>query len=630
MCGIAATIDLERRGRARPWALELLRHRGPDGEGVFQDREGNAALEHTRLAIIDPTNVDANQPFHDASGRWTITYNGEIFNYRELRRELENAGVEFRTRSDTEVVLLGFIRDGERVVERLRGMFAFAILDRATGDVFAARDPVGVKPLHYVVADGLLALCSELRPLLAHPRFHPSFDPVGLVEFLAFGDNPSDRTIVNDVRKLLPGHFMRIREGRVTVEQYWYPFEAAVDIPSEADAPGEVLRRVDDAVAAALVSDVSLGLMLSGGIDSSAIAALAARHVPSAELTAYSVAFGRDDDEADAAMRFAEELGIRHRVVDVTEELIRDEFESWLDDLDYPSGNPTWIASSFIARAAHADGIKVLLSGDGGDELFGGYNRWMKYLRFHDGVWARTPHFARRIAASAARPFVTGLARDIARRAVDGSGLFVPSRPLHDDLLLACLGQTGRAAASASPPEGRIAQLREEFFDRFPGADYLAWMSFVALRTKVVEDFLQRLDRMGMRHSVEGRVPLLDADLARWALRVPQRVKTPGFRQKALLRSAVAPLLPEYLLTRPKQGFCPPVASWTQKLLENHSPVESGPLFDSGILRPGSRRRLASRNGRHAFGLWTISMLVEWSNRNLRSADVHALESMAA
>jgi asparagine synthase (glutamine-hydrolysing) len=181
MCGIAAAIDLERRGRAQPWALDRLRHRGPDGAGVFEDPERNAALEHTRLAIIDPTNAAANQPFHDPTGRWAITYNGEIFNYREIRRELEKSGVQFRTQSDTEVVLQGFIRDTERVVERLRGMFAFAILDRETGDVFAARDPIGVKPFHYVVSNGVLALCSELRPLLAHPQFRPAFDPVGLV-----------------------------------------------------------------------------------------------------------------------------------------------------------------------------------------------------------------------------------------------------------------------------------------------------------------------------------------------------------------------------------------------------------------------------------------------------------------
>jgi asparagine synthase (glutamine-hydrolysing) len=622
MCGIALTLDLERRGRARPWALELLRHRGPDGEGVVKDEGGNAVLEHTRLAIIDPANAEANQPFDDPSGRWSLTYNGEIFNYLEIRRALEQAGVKLRTRSDTEVVLLGFIREREQILERLRGMFAFAILDRETGDVFAARDPIGVKPFHYVVSNGVFAASSELRPLLVHPSFTPSFDPVGLVEFLAFGDNPGERTIVTGVRKLLPGHYMWIRDGRVTIEQYW-DAGAAEDRADDDAAPDHLLARLDDAVKAALVSDVPLGLMLSGGIDSSTIAALAVRHVSPDELTAYSVGFGRSDDEVPVAARFAGELGMRHRVVDVTEELVRDAFDEWLDDLDYPSGNPTWIASSFLASAVRDDGIKVLLSGDGGDELFGGYSRWMKYLRFHDQVWTRTPKLARRVAGSATRPLLRGLAGDIARRAGEGAGLFVPSRPLHDAELRRSLGPAGRAAAATSPPERRIEQLRAQFDERFPRADYLAWMSYVALKTKVPEDFLQRLDRMGMRHSVEGRVPLLDAGLAQWALRLPQELKAPDFRQKALLRTSVARLLPEYILVRPKQGFCPPVASWCQKLLEGRPSGEDGPLFESGILRARGGPSVSS--GGSAFGSWAMAMLLEWSNRHMSTANVSDL-----
>jgi asparagine synthase (glutamine-hydrolysing) len=631
VCGIAASVDLRQEGRAQAWALQMLRHRGPDGEGVFGTSDGNVVLEHTRLAIIDPDNAEANQPFHDASGRWTITYNGEIFNFRELRRDLERAGISFRTASDTEVVLLGFIHEGQRILDRLRGMFAFVIVDRETGDVFAARDPIGVKPFHYLVTDGVFAASSEVRPLLAYPRFVPSFDPAGIVEFLAFGDNPSERTIVHGVRKLLPGHFLQIHRGKISVQQYWDPRRSLYHADPPEDATAAALDRVESAVAAALVSDVAIGLMLSGGIDSSAIAALAVRHVPAAELTAYSVAFGRHDDEAEVALRLASELGIRHRVVRVTEDAIVSQFDDWLSDLDYPSGNPTWIASSFIADAAHSDGIKVLLSGDGGDELFGGYSRWMKYLRFHDRVWSRTPRLARRVAGSATRPFVRGLAADIARRAVNDAGLFVPSRPLHDDALRASLGPTGLAAALASPPEHRIDELRAQFAQHFDGADYLMWMSYVALKTKVVEDFLQRLDRMGMRHSVEGRVPLLDTELAQWALGVPQEVKVPRLRQKALLRAAVAPVLPEYVLDRPKQGFCPPVASWCQKLLDNGSSGGTGPLFDNGILRIGSSRGAsAARGDRNAFGAWTMAMLVEWANRNLASAGVASVEPIAA
>ena len=248
---------------------------------------------------------------------------------------------------------------------------------------------------------------------------------------------------------------------------------------------------------ASLVSDVPLGVMLSGGVDSSAVAALAVRHVSGQELKSYSVAFGRPDDESVAAARLAEQLGMRHRTLRVSEVEVRAEFESWLSDLDYPAGNPTWIASAFIAHAAREDGIKVLLSGDGGDELFGGYTRWMKYLRFHDMVWSRVPRVARRLGGRATRNLVGGLAGDIARRASTDRGLFVPSRPFHDDLLERSLGPVGTAAAALRPPETRIEELRRDFDARYPDGDYLAWMSYVSLKTKVVEDFLQRLEQDG-------------------------------------------------------------------------------------------------------------------------------------
>ena len=518
MCGIAVNADLRGRGRAVPWALGLLAHRGPDGAGTLQSPDGNVVLEHTRLAIIDPENPEANQPFTDASGRWTIVYNGEVFNYREIRADLERRGVRFETKSDTEAVLLGFIHEGEGILDRLRGMFAFVIWDSHTGRLFAARDQIGVKPFYYSVRNGIFAACSEVRPLLAYPGPAPELDPEGVVEFLAFGNNFGERTLIQDVFRLLPGHCLTVAGGSVTVREYWdaLPSNGA---GASGDTPAaELLEVLDDAVAASMVSDVPIGLMLSGGVDSSAVAALAARHMPPGEITAYSVAFGRADDETEAAARLARDLGLRHRIVRVHEEDVRGDFDSWLGDLDYPSGNPTWIASAFIARAAERDGIKVLLSGDGGDELFGGYTRWMKYLRFHDQAWRRMPSAGRRVLGRLAAPWASGLAGDIARRAAAGDGLFVPSRPLHDDVLLRCLGPAGRAAAEDTPPEATLDPLRRRFRERVGTEDYLSWMSYVALKTTLAEDFLQRLDKMGMRHSVEGRVPLLDAGLARWAL----------------------------------------------------------------------------------------------------------------
>jgi asparagine synthase (glutamine-hydrolysing) len=616
MCGIGVNLDTDGRGRSQAWALPLMRHRGPDGEGVLAIPEKQIVLEHCRLAIIDPDNPEADQPFSDPSGRWVLLYNGELFNFRELRRDLERRGVRFHTRSDTEVVLQSYIADGSDAFRHFRGMFALVIWDRETGELIAARDQIGVKPLYYIFADGLFIGASEMRTILGHPAVRRRLDVAGVVEYLAFGYNTGARTLVEGVRKLPPGHALRLRDGRLEEIEYWDVLSQEGS-PLSATLDGDLLELLDEAVAASLVSDVPLSLMLSGGLDSSAVAALATRHVDPAELTAYSVSFGLPTDEASAAARLAGDLGLRHRELLLTEDVLQSAFDDWLSDIDVPTANPTGIAISHIARAVHEDGTKVLLSGDGGDELFGGYNRWMKYLRFHDQIWRRTPNGLKKMAGHAARPFLHGLAGDIARRARDGGDLFVGSRPFHDDDLARYLGPAGREAAAEFPPEEGIMDLRQRFDQRFPDGDYLTWMSYASLKTHLVEDYLARFDKLAMRESVEGRVPLLDPRLAEWAFRVPQGQKVPGFQQKALFRRAVEPLLPAYIVERPKQGFCPPVAAWSSSLLASRLNGSSA-LYDEGIVSPNAVEQLQRNPSTgDSFALWTLGTLSTWCDRYL-------------
>jgi asparagine synthase (glutamine-hydrolysing) len=615
MCGLASALDTRANHRAQPWALPHMRHRGPDGEGTFMSASAGLVLEHCRLAIIDPDNTEADQPFSDPTGRWTIVYNGELFNFRELRTDLEHRGAGFRTESDTEVLLQSLIFDGDAALPKFRGMFGFVLWDEERRELFAARDQIGVKPLYYSFVDGLFVAASELRTILAHPAVQPKLDAAGVVEYLAFGYVSGDRTLIEGVRKLSPGHALKLRDGRLNVFEYW-----DVLPPESLDGARfdvQLVTRLDEAVAASLVSDVPVGLMLSGGLDSSAIAALAVRHTSPRDLAAYSVSFGLPSDESEVAARFASDVGVRHRDVQLTEGVVRAHFEAWLEGLDVPTANPTWIAVSAIAEAAHADNVKVLLSGDGGDELFGGYNRWMKYLRFHDRVWARTPIPLRRVGGSLIRPFLHGLAGDIARRATEEGDLFVGSRPFHDDDLNECLGPVAREAAAAQPPEDPVVRLRRRFDERFPGADYLAWMSYSSLKTDLVEDYLVRLDIMGMRESVEGRVPLLDPKLARWAMALPQGEKVNGYRQKDLFRKAVSSLLPDYVTNRPKQGFCPPVGAWATAIMAER-PVDLAPLVDLGLVAGGAESRLARQGSvGDSFALWAIVLLAHWCDRNL-------------
>lgn len=592
-----------------------MRHRGPDAEAVVACG-ADAILEHCRLAIIDPVNAQADQPFTDPSGRWTIVYNGEVFNHAEIRADLEARGMTFRTRSDTEVVLQGFIMEGESILHRLRGMFAFIVWDRDQRQLFAARDQLGVKPLYWALVDEVFVAASEMRTMLGHPRIRSKLDPASVVEYLAFGRTPCDRTLIRDIRKLPPGHALRLSDGEIQTFEYWDLLPPTATGDADLVKP-KVIEMMNEAVAASLVADVPVGLMLSGGLDSSTIAVLAARHKNASDMRAYSVAFGGVDDEAHAAARLASDLGLRHTSVVLDERTLEENFDEWLWGIDEPSSNPTWLAVWFIARAARRDGIKVLLSGDGGDELFGGYNRWMTYLRFRDRIWVKVPDGIKRAAGKPARRFLPGLAGDVAARAAGGRELFVGSRPFHDDDLARCLAPRGKAAIEARHPEDSVAPLRHRFGDRFPEGDYLAWMSYLSLKTHLVEDFLGRLDKMGMRESVEGRVPLLDPVLARWAIGVPQHSKVPGYRQKSLFRDAVMPHIPRYILERPKQGFCPPVTDWATRLLSTRlTGVDA--LADHGIVTAGTVDYLhQNRSTTASFALWTLGTLGAWCEQNL-------------
>ncbi len=616
MCGVAGAMSLSASGCVEPWALGHMRHRGPDGEGVAVSPDGGPTLEHCRLAIIDPANPQAAQPFRDPSGRFTIVYNGELFNYEELRRDLATRGPVFTTQSDTEVVLHAVATLGVESLTRFRGMFAFLCWDADRRELLAARDQIGVKPLYYTVVGNTFLAASELRTLLRHPAVRPTLDPSAVVEYLSFGFVSGSRTLVQGVHKLPPGHVLRVRAGVVHVDEYWDVLSSAPSERNGSNPVPELLDRLGTAVARSLVSDVPVSLMLSGGLDSSTVATLAASRP--GDLTAYSVSFGLETDESAVASRLANDLGIRHRELRLTSGLLAEGFEDWLRTLDVPTANPTWIAVSAIARAVRNDGIKVLLSGDGGDELFGGYSRWMRYLRFYDRIWAPTPGFARRATGRAARPLVRGLAKDIARRARDDGQLFVGSRPFHDDDLDNCLGPVGREAAQSEPPERAVAVVRERFDERRPGGDQLAWMSYLALKTDLVEDYLVRLDTMGMTHSVEGRVPLLDVDLAEFALGLPQQVKVgTNYAQKALFRTAVSSALPSYVTARRKQGFCPPVADWASTLLRSRVPTASV-LVDEGLVAPGAIELLERRGSPKAsFGLWALGTLAVWCETNL-------------
>ena len=531
-------------------------------------------------------------------------------------------GVQFRTDSDTEVVLNALVLDGPEALKRFRGMFALLLWDAETRVLLAARDQIGVKPLYYTVSQGAFVAASELRTLIAHPAVKPELDPANVVEYLSFGFVAGAGTLLDGVFKLEPGHFLVVKDGAVRVAEYWDALSAEQTLSPTGGATRwrSCVKRSMRRLSGSLVSDVPVSLMLSGGLDSSAIAALATHHVPAARSDRL-LGLVRSPDGRIGCRRSSRG---RSRHAAPRDPAHRESL--W--PRGSTSGSPTWISRrrtqpgspcrASLPRSP-ADGNKVLLGGDGADELFGGYNRWMTYLRFHDRYWSRIPAIGRRVIGLGARPFARGLAGDIARRARNGGQLFVGSRPFHDDDLRRYLGPVAREAARAEAPESHVEALRERFDTRRPGGDQLAWMSYVALKTDLVEDYLVRLDTMGMRHSVEGRVPLLDVDLVELCiLAVPESQGGATIRAEGAV-PAGGFFVSAHLHHRavPSRVSARPSPTGRRRLLRSRvgSPTR---LIERGLITPDAVELLSRRRSvKASFALWALGTLSVWCDTNL-------------
>src|SRR5437870_1915453 len=605
ICGIAA-----RRGRAdldRVAAMSAtLVHRGPDSFGEYVD--GPVAIAARRLSIIDLETGD--QPIGNENGTVHVVQNGEIYNYRELRRELERAGHRFRTNGDTEVLLHLYEEHGDAFAARLRGMFAVAIWDARRRRLLLARDRFGIKPLYYRDADGELSFASELRAL---PRGEIDLD--ALEAFLAFNSIPAPLTIFRDARKLPAGHLLVWEDGSVHLERFARPapaVEARED--EEAELVEELRARLRDSVRAHLVSDVPVGVLLSGGVDSSLLAALAAEE-SSGPVRTFSIGFEeRSFDELGDARLVAERYGTQHR-----ELVLRPHAALLLPALaeafDEPFADSSALPTYLVSQLAAQD-VKVALSGEGGDELFGGY-----YTYVADRLAERVGGLAR-----IARPLVERLPSSSARASFDYKAKrFV--RAAHLPPL-----ERPHAWKEIFSPEAR-AELtgRRDWFDpvdlyraRFGetvGAELLARLQDVDLGIYLVDDLLVKTDRASMAHSLEARVPYLDPLVAGFALSLPDRLKVRGLRKKLLLRRAAAPLLPRRIVYGRKRGFSIPAAAWLRGELEPFAreTLSRTVLRRQGFFRPETVLRLladhvAGREDRSR-QLWGLLSFTLWYDR---------------
>jgi asparagine synthase (glutamine-hydrolysing) len=621
MCGIAgfADRDMAAGGNASSFAVvhrmcDVIRHRGPDDEGIHV--APGVGLGMRRLSIIDLSG--GRQPIHNETRTVSVVFNGEIYNYRELRAELEGAGHRFSTSSDTETIVHAYEQWDEAAFARLRGMFAIALWDSSSRTLLLARDRAGQKPVHYAERGGRMYFGSEIKSLLAAGAIDARINLRALDHYLAFLYTPRDESIFEGVRKLPPGHFLRWHDGRIDVAPYWQVSPRETFMGSETDAVAELDGILQNAVRSHMISDVPLGAFLSGGVDSSAVVGMMAR-ASSQPVKTFSIGFDEPEfDELEHARRVAHHFGTDHH-----EFVVRPDGLSILTDLvshfDEPfadsSAIPTWYVSEIARRH-----VTVVLSGDGGDELFGGYDRYLTHPRVAAFdrlpvpglrraaalVWPHLPHGAR------GKNFLRHVARDAAGRYLDSIAFFQP------DERRALFTPSVRSALS-SDSEATMAR----HFDRFAALSHESRMMRFDFETYLPEDVLTKVDRMSMAHSIESRVPLLDNSVIDFAATLPARFKIRDGRRKHVLKETLRPLLPAGVLDRRKQGFGVPLGVWFRGgLTDLFSDVLESPrarqrgYFEPSFVSRLLREHLAGERD-HTLRLWQLLVFELWHRQYL-------------
>ncbi|WP_310059998.1 asparagine synthase (glutamine-hydrolyzing) [Lysobacter niastensis] len=618
MCGIAGMVvsagqqpPSESLGRRM---IEVIRHRGPDDDGLHRDER--AMLGMRRLSIIDV--AGGHQPLYAADGQVCLVFNGEIYNFRDLRLELEREGHTFRTQGDGEVILHCYLRHGADAFARLDGMFAIAIWDRRTDELLLARDRFGEKPLYYTNNPRRLLFGSELKSLLQSTDCPRDVAPDALRAFLTYGYVPSPGSIFAGVSKLPPGHWLRCRDGRIDIHRYWRPSLEKKTSLSEDEATEELAGLLDSAVSSRLVSDVPFGAFLSGGLDSSTVVALMARHL-SQPVKTFTIGFKEEAfSELDDARQVARHLGTEHHELVVEPDAVSLLHElAWHFDEPFADSSavPTFLVSQLARRH-----VKMVLTGDGGDELFGGYDRYLRLLTLDQlGLLGRPAAAALRVAGALLPDPLGGRLGRIGER------LQLPREERYLSGVALMRADTARAL---HPDAGgarhyHLPCLDEADADLGAGRSSLDRAVAIDLQSYLPDDILVKLDRMAMANSLEGRSPFLHPQLAQFALSLPESFRLRHGRGKFLLRRVAERWLPQRPLSKPKQGFAIPLAQWFRGPLREmaHDTFTSRAFRERGLCDPRAACALlvehTSGRADRREALWQVICLELWAQRFL-------------
>ena len=562
MCGIAGIFlrnsDLGVDENILKKMRDTMIHRGPDEAGIYIN--GPVGLAHRRLSIIDLTS--GQQPMSTPDMRYHIVFNGEVYNYAELKRDLESKGIRFRTNSDTETILNLYSVLKEKCVEKLNGMFSFVIWDTLQKQLFCARDRLGKKPFFYTCSNGIFAFSSEIKALLSLPFVKKAPNYESIDAYLSFGYIPGEKTAFSGIFKLLPGHIMNISTDNITTKRYWnFPtndesLETATD--TEKTISDNLIKIFDSSVAHRLISEVPLGAFLSGGVDSTSVIA-SMKHISSRPIITTTIGFNVGEfDESKIAENSARYYGTDHKYHSVVPDAA-ESIKHIANFFDEPFADTSAIPTYYVCKLARKD-VTVALSGDGGDETFAGYNWYNTYLK------NRMMHKKLGIAGSMATLFSSFSTLPLRGR------MFLKSLGLDDwDALLnirSIFDSTSKeklydpSFLSISKSNTVINSMKSDFIENTSKMDYLRKMQYFDYKYYLPDDILVKVDRMSMANSLEVRAPLLDHILTEFAWTIPSRMKFLNGKRKIILKNAMEPRLPPGLLSLPKRGFTPPISQW--------------------------------------------------------------------
>jgi asparagine synthase (glutamine-hydrolysing) len=639
MCGICGVWEYGgAAGRVSRGLVERMRdqmpHRGPDDAGALIFDEARGGLGFRRLSIIDLSEA-GHQPMHGCTDRVWLVFNGEVYNHARLRAGLEARGHVYASHTDSETILHLYEERGLDFVHDIEGDYAIALWDADRERLVLVRDRIGVKPLYFYHHDGRFIFASEIKAILQHPAVTADVDEESLYHYLTFLTTPAPHTLFRGIKKIPAGHMATIkRDGTLELVKYWdaLPPAQAMEKPvDEEECKAEILRLLRESITKRMMSDVPFGVFLSGGVDSSANVALMAEQM-SRPVETFTVGF-RDAEhlnELESARRIARDFGTNHHEVIIASE----EMQKFLPDLvfhqDEPIADPVCVPLYYVSKLARDSGTIVVQVGEGADEIFSGYDNYVRHLRIYEKFWQhaeRVPHVMRRAASAVARPALeaTGKKRaaiELIRRLGADEPLFWGGAIVYDETFKPrVLSEKMRRKFDGRSSLEAVLPYLQKIENERPGSDFLSRMTYLELKLRLPELLLMRVDKITMATSVEARVPFLDHHLVEYAMGLPRSLKVEGRSGKHILKRALEEILPHDLLYSPKRGFGAPIREWFRnglgEIFDAHlmnSPMRKRDFFDYKFI---ARLMDEHRRGAHdwSFHLWALLNLSMWYER---------------